>query len=312
MYNVDKYIEKAICSVYNQGMSEADFEMILVDDESTDSSLDIATKLTQNKSNVKIISQKNKGLGGARNTGLGLSDGEYILFLDSDDFLVPNILNNVIKTAKVNNLDILEFGARGIDKFGQIVYSRAISSENKIFNGINYYRKFRYMDSACNKLYNRNFLNSNNLRFVEKIYIEDYEFNTRVFAIAQKVMGISTIVANFLQTENSITRNNHPDKLEKMRKDIIEVIKSIVNQKKDSNIDKSSFYNQRLSFLTATLFFQLFKNKVPYKEIVELKSQLEINDIFFINYRIYERKKNYFRVIFLKNFFLLKLITKSY
>lgn len=312
MFNVAKYIEKSISSVYNQGMNEADFEVILVDDESTDSSLDIATKFTQNKSNVKIISQKNKGLGGARNTGIEYATGTYVLFLDSDDFLLPNKLKNIIKVANENDLDVLEFGAQGIDKNGKIVYSISVCSENMVFNGIEYYRKFRYMDSACNKLYKRDFLNKNNLRFVEKIYIEDYEFNTRVFAITKRVMAISTFVSHFLQTTNSITRNNHPEKLKKMEQDIIEVIKKIVNQKNNSSIEKHDFYNQRLSFLTATLFYQLFKNKASYNDFVDLKSQLTNDKMLFFNYPIYDKKKNYFRLIFLKNFFLLKWITKYY
>lgn len=312
MYNVAQYLKKCIDSVYAQGLQDSDFEVVIIDDESLDDSLDKAKKLTLEKKNVIIISQKNKGLGGARNTGIEYATGTYVLFLDSDDFLLPNKLKNIIKVAKENDLDVLEFGAKGIDKNGNIVYSISVCSENMVFNGIEYYRKFRYMDSACNKLYKRDFLNKNNLRFVEKIYVEDYEFNTRVFAIAQKVMAIPTIVSHFLQSTNSITRNNHPEKLKKMKQDIIEVIKQIENQKNNSSIEKHDFYNQRLSFLTATLFYQLFKNKASYNDFVDLKSQLTNDKMLFFNYPIYDKKKNYFRLIILKNFFLIKWITKYY
>jgi len=288
MYNVAQYLKKCIDSVYEQELLDSEFEVVIIDDESLDDSLDKAKKHTLEKNNVIIISQKNRGLGGARNAGIEYSTGVYVLFLDSDDFLLPNKLKNIIKVANENDLDVLEFGAQGIDENGKIVYSISVCSEKIVFNGIEYYKKFRYMDSACNKLYNRDFLNKNNLRFAEKIYIEDYEFNTRVFAIAQRVMAISTFVTHFVQTTNSITRNNHPERLKKMKQDIIEVIKKIVNQKNNSSIENHDFYNQRLSYLTSTLFYQLFKNKSSYNDFIDLKSQLLKDEILFFNYPIHD------------------------
>ena len=94
MYNVEQYLEKCIDSVYNQGLKEEEFEVILVDDESPDNSLAVATILTKDKKNVTIISQKNKGLGGARNTGILCAAGRYVLFLDSDDWYLPNVAKN--------------------------------------------------------------------------------------------------------------------------------------------------------------------------------------------------------------------------
>jgi glycosyltransferase involved in cell wall biosynthesis len=92
VFNVVQYVEKAILSVYDQGIDEKDFEVILVDDGSTDESLNHITLLTQEKTNVKIISQKNKGLGGARNTGIKNALGKYVLFLDADDWYLHNTL----------------------------------------------------------------------------------------------------------------------------------------------------------------------------------------------------------------------------
>ncbi len=311
MYNVAQYLETCIASVYNQGIEENDFEVILIDDESPDNSLEVAQKLTQDKTNVVIISQKNKGLGGARNTGIEASIGNYILFLDSDDWYLPRSLSKIITIAETNKLDILEFGAEGIDANNKIIYRASVSSNNHIYNGVEYYQKIRYMDSACNKLYNRNFLSQNKLLFLEKLFIEDYEFNTKTFCFAKRVMAIDTIVANFLQTPNSITRNTSSAKKEKMILDIKSVIKKI-NDLKIANVAiDSSYFNQRLSYLTATLFYQLYKNKSVYSEYTNLKKQLEKENLFFVNYTIFDKSKNMFRIVFLKNFFLLKMITKN-
>jgi glycosyltransferase involved in cell wall biosynthesis len=311
MYNVSQFIEKCIESAYNQGMLDSDFEVIIVDDESPDNSLEIATRLTSERNNVTIVSQKNKGLGGARNTGLEQAKGDYIIFLDSDDFLLPNILKVVVSLAKEKDLDVLEFGAQGVNEIGALLYTRASSSNNKILNGIEYSQKVRYMDSACNKLYKRVFLKANNLTFLEKIFIEDYEFNTRVFACALRVMAVPTIVSHFFQNSNSITRNTNSEKIEKMRRDIIHVIRIIDKERMKDLPEKVGFYNQRLSFLTATLFYQLIKHKESYKSFLELRSQLRSESILFFDYPIYNRKKDFFRLVFLKNFWLLKLIIRK-
>lgn len=314
MYNVAQYLEKCIGSVYSQGINEEEFEIILVDDESPDNSFAVATSLTKDKKNVTIISQKNKGLGGARNKGIQKAKGTYLLFLDSDDWYLPKTIEKLLQKAIQFDLEILEFGAQGVDVDGKIVYSKSISSNHNIINGIQYYQKHHYMDSACNKLYNRSFLVRNELNFLERLYIEDYEFNTRAFFKAKKVMGISLIVAQFLQTPNSITRNAVREKQDKMIEDIIIVIKKIneqyLNKKIENVLDSAPYFEQRLSFLTTTLFYQLLKNRYSYKNFQEIKKRLETENIMFINFPIYDRKKNLFRVFLLNNFFLFRIVLK--
>ena len=316
MYNVAQYLEKCIDSVYNQGLDEREFEVILVDDESPDNSLAVATSLTKNKSNVTIISQKNKGLGGARNTGIENAEGKYLLFLDSDDWYLPNTLVALIEKAEQYDLDILEFGAEGITLSGNKVYTKSLDSGEIILDGIEYCKKFRYMDSACNKLYNRDFLHRNCLFFVERLYIEDYEFNTRVFFNAKKVKAIATILAQFLQSPNSITRNIDSSKKDKMKEDIIKVIKRVntfyLQESDKNNIQESSYFKQRLGYLVATLFFQLLKSNSSYRDFLTLKERLIKEDIFFVEHPVSDFKKEWFRRIFLKNFVLFRLIVPAF
>jgi glycosyltransferase involved in cell wall biosynthesis len=311
IYNVEQYIEKCLNSLEKQNFQESEFEVIIIDDESPDKSLIIARELTKNKANSTVFSQKNKGLGGARNTGLDMAKGEYVLFLDSDDFILPHTLHSIVEIAIENKLDILEFGAQGVTMQGKIIYTKSFSSHNKCYNGIEYYGKIKGMDSACNKLYKNDFLNENNLRFIEKIFIEDYEFNTRVFFVAQRVMAIPLIVSHFLQSANSITRNNQPQKKLKIINDIINVIKIIQIQKLNAFQKSHDYFNQRLSFLTVTLFYQLLKNKGTFREFQNLKKQLIQDNIFFVNYPVFDIKKNLFRIFFLKNFNLIRLIAQK-
>lgn len=309
MYNVEQYISKCIDSVYNQDLIEDDFELVLIDDASPDNSLAITKEITKGRNNVKIISQKNKGLGGARNTGILNASGEYLLFLDSDDGLLPNVLKKLIAIATTEDLDILEFAAQGINSKGEVLYQIANTSE-VYQSGYAYYNKVRYMNSACNKLYKRTFLLENELFFLEKIYIEDFEFNTRALAAVKKISATDKLISQFLQSENSITRNTDQAKKQKMIADIILVIKKTNYLYKTLPLTNvmSFFYLERLNFLVATLFYQLIKNKATYNEVVELKSLLQKDEVYYVNHKIFDSKKNLFRKVLLKNLWLYKIL----
>lgn len=304
MFNVAQYLEKCIGSVYTQEINEEEFEIIVVDDESPDNSLAVAKTLTKDKKNVTIISQKNKGLGGARNTGIQHATGTYLLFLDSDDWYLPDTVQKLLQKAMQLDLEILEFGAQGIDIDGKIEYTVSISS-SQIFNGVDYYNSVRYSNSACNKLYKRDFLKKNNLFFLERIFIEDFEFNTRVFAKAERVYATDYLVAQFLQSPNSITRNTNVSQKEKIINDMVTVLEQIKGayQEYESSTDRRlhSYFKERIGFIVATLFYQLLKNKATYREIKNIRQELIEKKLFYIDHVIFQNNKDWFRKVMLKN-----------
>jgi len=312
IYNVEKYIKKCIESLINNDLDSTEYEIIVIDDESPDNSLKIAEEMAQQYSNITIISQLNKGLGGARNTGISAAKGDFLLFLDSDDWYLEHSLQQLLAIAIENQIEILEFAAQGISPDGKVAYHISNTSNGKTFSGLKYYNSIRYMNSACNKLYNRNFLVSNELFFLEKIYIEDFEFNTRAFLKANKVMATDLLVAQFLQSENSITRNKDNSKKEKVINDFIHIVfitnDLYRNKKKSNDIDLEIFFQERLSFLVATLFFQLLKYKVSYDKMLAVKKELEQKNIFYIQHAIYDKRKDIFRKLFMKNFFLFRFL----
>jgi glycosyltransferase involved in cell wall biosynthesis len=308
-YNVEQYIAECLASVFEQNMLEQDFEVLIINDGSTDQSQKVAEELSKNKSNVRIISQQNKGLGGARNTGIKNATGDYLLFLDADDRLFPMVIEDLLNIAQHENLDILEFSAQGINEKEQILYR--VSNKSPVFlSGFDYYNSIRYMNSACNKLYKRNFLIDNDLLFLEKIYIEDFEFNTRCFAKVQRIQATDLLVAHFLQSQNSITRNKDEGKKKKMVSDIIFVLEKTktLYQSQTRTEQSEIFFLERLNFLVATLFYQLVKNKANYKELKSLKEELQKKEIFFIHHRIFDFGKNVLRIVLLKNLWTYPLI----
>ena len=312
IYNVEEYLDKCITSVFNQNLQKYEFEIILVDDESPDHSIDIAKNKADEHNNIKVISQKNKGLGGARNTGIQNATGTYLLFLDADDYLLPNSLKDVMEIAQSKQLDVLEFGCQGVFPNGKIAYEVSKTTNGIIYSGISYYNHLKYMNSACNKLYKRELLKANNILFLENIYIEDFEFNTRVFYHTNKVMAIQNIVAHYLQSPNSITRNTSEGKKEKMLNDIMIVLKQTKGFSEDklennSSKDLNTYFGTRLSFLNITIFYHLYKNKRDYNKIVQLKHQLEREELLHLNYPVSERFKDIFRIVMLHNFWFFKI-----
>jgi glycosyltransferase involved in cell wall biosynthesis len=308
MFNVEKYLETCIGSVVNQGLYSDEFEILMINDESPDNSVNVANSIATKHSCVKVISQKNQGLGGARNTGIINAKGEYLLFLDADDIYIENTIKEILSIGILNNLDILEFGAQGIDEQGNITYQVSNNSSTKITSGIEYYNKIKYMNSACNKLYKRSFLLDNQLLFVEKIFGEDFEFNTRALYMAKRVMAIDNIVAQFLQTENSITRTKDIEKKRKYIDDLIDILRRIQKFRLEFESLKKNghnlFFNKRMTLTTIDIFFQMFKYNFPFSEILKTKHLLESENIFYSRNTVNDLKKNLFRTIFLNfNFF---------
>ena len=105
VYNVEKYLEKTLESVKNQ--TYTDFEVIMVDDGSTDSSGQLCDKWTQEDSRFRVIHTENKGVSAARNTALSLVRGEYIFFMDSDDFIEPETFEELLDTLHKNEADMV-------------------------------------------------------------------------------------------------------------------------------------------------------------------------------------------------------------
>lgn len=309
MFNVAQYLRKCVLSAFNQGLSTDEFEIIMVDDESPDNSLDIAKDMSKTHDNITVISQKNKGLGGARNTGITHAKGEYLLFLDADDYLLPNTFKFLVDMALNKRLDVLEFGSQGVLPNGNTTYKVAMHSDGKIYEGIDYYNRFKYMNSACNKLYNRKLLLEHNNLFLEQIYIEDFEFNTRVFYHAQNVMAVDTIGAHYLQSPDSITRNTSDKKKAKMLNDLITVLRitKSFSEKAEQNSKNNQYFGYRMCFINVTIFYQLIKNKKTYAEIKKVKRLLKNENLFHVNYALPEGKKDLFRRTFLKHFWLFRI-----
>lgn len=305
MFNVAQYLNRCLGSVFAQNLNTNTFEVILVDDESPDNSVEVAKRLTKNQDNVKIISQKNKGLGGARNTGINNATGKYILFLDADDFYKKNSLEKLISKTEKYNLDILEFGAEAVDENNKTVFVQKKSNEPLVLSGVDYCNNLKYMPSACNKLYKRDFLLTNKLNFVQHIYGEDFEFNARAFFIAQKVMATDYVAVNFYQSNDSITRSTSSTTITKYIYDLVHILIQL-KQFKEENFNnqpkkEERYFKDIMSYTVIAIFYKILYSDFKFKEVNGIKEKLHKQGLFIINHKVEDPKKELFRRYLLSN-----------
>ena len=240
VYNVEKYVEKCIVSCAEQDSYSSVYEIIVVNDGTKDRSLEIAETVAKRYDNVHITSQSNAGLSAARNKGLSLAKGEYVWFIDSDDWIDANCLNSII--GQLKDIDILLMGHRVIEDDKIIVRS---VTDAKVQNGrqllaysITYPVSFL---AAPFYIYKRSFLEKNKLHFMPGIFHEDYEFTPRMLYYADKLKVCQNIVYNYLNREGSITQSVNPKRSFDMIK-IAGILMEFSDTRVDQN-DKQSFNN---------------------------------------------------------------------
>lgn len=207
IYNVEKYLEECLQSIYSLNINK---EVILVNDGSTDSSLSIAEEF-KNKfpDETTLISQKNKGLSGARNTALGIARGKYVYFIDSDDFIDTEKFEIFLKNILNTELDIIHGNALIYKKSSTEEYYNNLKEELPVMNGKDFlytmYQLKIYKEAVWLNVYRREFLIENNFSFKENLIYEDTLFSFKVFYAAKKIKVISNNFYYYRQREDSIT-----------------------------------------------------------------------------------------------------------
>ncbi|MGN0493209.1 MAG: glycosyltransferase [Acutalibacteraceae bacterium] len=243
VYNVEKYLKKCIQSILAQDFSE--YEIILVDDGSTDESGKICDEYSLKYSQIKVIHQKNKGLGGARNRGIEEACGNYLLFIDSDDSIKENMLSYLYNTAIDNDSDLVLFGMDYIDEDGKLIETKRPS--NSGIRNIDSDERadiFSVDPYTCNKLFKRDIFIKNNIRYPEQMWYEDLCVAPKIMLCADKVTVTDKVFYNYLQRKNSIMHVKDTDR----NSDMLEVVSDIL----DFYREKGAFdkYYQQLCFMT--------------------------------------------------------------
>ena len=229
IYGVAKYLSKCVDSLLAQDIS--DYEIILVDDGSPDESPEICDQYAGRYSNIKVIHQENAGLSAARNAGLAIAKGEYIMYVDSDDYLQPNVLGALLAQAERDQLDVLRFRYQNVNESGEAFAPYKDMTNYNDYSAIPIDGLTFLTERMSSQCYAWQFILKADIAkkelFTPGIYFEDTDWTPRMLLRAKRVASADLVVYNYLWREGSITlcqkdiakqRKQLQDKMDLLRK----------------------------------------------------------------------------------------------
>lgn len=248
VYNVEKYLLRCMDSIVKQSVSDTEFEIVVIDDGSTDNSKQLLRKY-ENCLNVRIYSQDNHGLSYTRNRGVELSNGKYIFFLDSDDWIGENTLSHLISFLYANK----EYDVVVMSDF-YVEGDACAYSKPKINiacqTGLQLFETCEYMTPSQFYIYKKVFLKKNNLSFCEGVMHEDNLFTYEMLHKALLITFYNCPVYHFYKHEGSITRSFKGKKTY----DLIYIINEILKFKEVTVKAKLARYDKLASLLAACAY----------------------------------------------------------
>ena len=206
-YNVEKFLVKCVESVVNQ--TYKNIEIIIVDDGSRDNTPKLCDELASKYKNIKAIHQDNQGSNKARETGLNASTGEYIAFIDSDDYIDLNAYAKAIKVLEENNCDMVQFGIYDVELGGEIIgkWQRDNITLNSTHDIYLYFLTSEVASwPLVDKVYKRSLFE--NIEYLKISMMEDYSISAQLFAKAQKFMAIDEYLYYYVKNSASLCRSD--------------------------------------------------------------------------------------------------------
>lgn len=210
VYNVEKYLAQCLDSVCAQTLK--DIEIICVNDGSTDGSAKILDEYAKKDARIRIITKKNAGLGAARNSGLDIAVGEYVAFIDSDDWVVADYYEKLYDAVVKQNADVSVSNMPYYYNDDNICFEYVSQytfgdGKNELISSTD---KINMLQSCtcCNKLYKRQLIEDNKLRFYEGKLIEDFPFTFLAISLSKKIVCLPRLYQYYRQQPQSIMHND--------------------------------------------------------------------------------------------------------
>ncbi len=308
IYNSEKYLEKCLDSVKNQTLKE--IQIICVNDGSTDKSLEIMENYAQNDSRFVIVNQENGGCGKAYNVGMKAAQGEYIGFVEPDDYINNDMYETLYNIAKSKDLDFVksdfvEFKSTGETNYRALTYSKEYY--NKIICPKDDINVFNFAMNTWTGLYKRNFIEQNKITYNETsgASFQDNGFWFKTFCFAEKIYFLDKAFYNY-KTDNPDSSVNNPDKVFCMKVEYDLIYKFLeenpeLKEKFKYIYQQRRFKNYKFSYKRIAKKYKWSFLKVFSRDLKDAAKKHEIDKTLFRN--------NELREIFLiKHFPLLYLM----
>ena len=325
MYNTEKYISQCLESILNQTLN--DYEVIVVDDCSTDKSVKIVESMQNKFGNKLQLIKRNKNSaspGILRNIGIGLSRGKYLMFVDSDDIILRTALSDLYKIAQDNQADVLheekflitKDGAEEVDNKTQLVpiswerhdhfVDKPTLISEKLFDRLDQYGKGRFYWNTWSKFFRRDFIIKNHILFPDLISAEDMIFCFKCLCLAKNYVRIPNVIYFYRIRQGSIAHHNRQieDHIHRQIKIIIDGVKCLLDFIKDFEIFQQypQLKQSAMDIFIREHFNHLRKiySETPIHEINKIVAKEFLNssniDAELISY--FFNAANFFRVLF--------------
>lgn len=216
LYKTAAYLPRCIDSLLNQNIPSDEYEIILVNDGSPENDLEIAESYASRYHNIKVVSHPNKGLAGARNTGLSIATGQYLCFVDPDDYILPNSFERLLNQMDDEHLDMFRFDYHVVNERYQEIEktkdARVIDYSPRIMSGKEFLtERLGYACYVWAFIYRRSIISDNQITFHEGDYFDDTVWLPQVCSVAKRVNCIKQKRYFYLQRENSLVNTMSVD-----------------------------------------------------------------------------------------------------
>lgn len=296
VYNTEKYVSRAIESILKQ---KIDFELIIIDDGSTDNSYKICEKYSSKYENIKLYYQSNSGQSAARNKGISLATGRYITFVDSDDWIVEGIYSYGLTNLKKYNADVFDFKCKKAVTYSQANIILNCKKDITTYEGdkiLEEYLKKGLCEnncpySICRKIFKTELFNG--IKFPVGKINEDIITVYKVLLNAQKMICTNQVGYYYYQTNNSTTRNG----LKSKDFDLIEICNELhtLSEKKGGKIEyyaRIKKYRCPFSILSKISYYGIADKELNEKDIVKnMQKELRKNIFDIIGSPIQKNRK---------------------
>lgn len=281
MYNVASYVKKCIESVLQQDLSHEQYEMIVVNDGSTDNGLEVLEEMLRTDNRLQelhslghwtVVTQENQGLSGARNTGIPLAKGKFIQFIDSDDFLQPNVLCKLLAQMERDDLDVLRYNYQNVNEQYEVFLpcknpKQFVSYSEKVCDGRTFLEeRLGYACYAWQFVIKTSLLQHEADYFTPGILFEDTDWTPRMLLHARRVASTPLIVLNYLIRTGSITQSITKEKKEKILLDKLSLIEKLHQWNKK---DRLKWYDTMITRVVLSLVNDKSYSYIEKKQVVK-------------------------------------------
>lgn len=292
VYNVEKYIDKCLDSILNQ--TYKNYEVIIVNDGTKDNSVEIINKYVKKYNQFKLYEKENGGLSDARNYGLQYVTGDYLLFIDSDDYIDKNLLKKLNNELKEQKYDLIKFKINLVDENNNIIRKETGISSSKIVNTKELFDQ-EFCEPAWTYCYNFEFWKENNFKYIKGMIHEDFGLTPQIIMTANSIYYLDYYGYNYVQRTNSIMSEKSIEKDIKKAYDMLKqfdrLIKIDYKNKKYIKTYKSFLANAVISKSNTLI------GKEKNKYISELKKR-KVFDLLITDTLIRKVKKIIYKLLY--------------